>query len=211
MIKKINEPVQLHEGFPENNIAKAYTYLYVLISYLLCFGTTIFVPVDPGYKMLLEQSMEAGLKTPAASLFFTLCFAALFFLQYKLAGHINKKKALFILILVGVVYFISMPFFSSDVFLYTFKGKIQAELALNPYEPVPYFDTPYVYLSPWIFVPLAYGPLTNLVFKVFYSPALSPFMNMYILKTVFLVFFAATIGFAFKYCTERNFVFFVRF
>ncbi|MCK5055980.1 MAG: hypothetical protein KAT34_04955 [Candidatus Aminicenantes bacterium] len=208
MIKKIGEPVQLRKDFSENNMAKAYSYFYVLISYLLCFGTTLFVPVDPGYKMLLQQSMDVGLKTPAASLFFTLCFAALFFLQYKLAGLINKNKALFLLILVAVVYFISMPFFSSDVFLYTFKGKIQAELALNPYEPVAYFDTPYLLLSPWIFVPLAYGPLTNLVFKVFYFSDLSPFLNMYVLKTVFLIFFAAMIGFAFKYCAERNFVFF---
>lgn len=209
MINKVSEPGKLNTGTPTNNLVKVYTYLYVLITYILCFATTIFVPVDPGYKMLLKQSQEIGLKTPAAALFFSLCLLLLFFLQYKLIGSFTKKKALFILILVAVVYFVSLPFFSSDVFLYAFKGKIQAELSLNPYEPVKYFETPYIYLSPWALVPLAYGPLANFVFKIFYFKGLSPFMDMYILKAVFLVFFIAILWLAYKVCLEKNFVFFI--
>jgi hypothetical protein len=167
------------------------------------------VPVDPGYKMLADPGNGIGLKTPLASLFFTFCFILLFFLQYKLAASIDKKKALFVLILVGVVYFISMPFFSSDVFLYVFKGKIQATMSLNPYEPVTYFDTPYIYLSPWIFVPLAYGPLANLVFKAAYIEGLSPFLNMYLLKIIFLLFFAAAVRAAYRWSAANNFIFFV--
>lgn len=209
MLENINKPGGLNSHPLRNNLAKGYMYFYILMSYLLCFGFTIFVPVDPGYKILFKQTTEVGWKTPLASLFFTFCFIMLFYLQYKLVGNIDKKRALFILILVGVVYFVSMPFFSSDVFLYTFKGKIQAELSLNPYEPVKYFDTPYIYLSPWIFVPLAYGPLSNLLFKFVYFKSLSPFMNMYIMKTVFLFFFAAIIWIAYRSSSEKNFIFFV--
>ncbi|MCK4763074.1 MAG: hypothetical protein KAW12_12840 [Candidatus Aminicenantes bacterium] len=184
--------------------AKLYMYLYIIITCLLCFGATVFLPLDPGYKRLLEQPTKILLKTPMAALFFTFCFVMLFFLQFKLTETINKKKAVLILIIVGIIYFVSMPFFSSDIFLYTFKGKIQAELSLNPYEFVKYFDTPYQYLSPWVFVPLAYGPLTNLVFKTFYFQGLSPVANMYVLKAVFLLFYAGTVLMVYKYLQREN-------
>lgn len=158
--------------------------------------------------MLLTESGKIGLKTPLAALFFSLCFIILFLLQYKLTDTLDKKKTLLFLIFAAAVYFISMPFFSSDVFLYSFKGKIQAELALNPYEPIKYFDTPYIYLSPWIFVPLAYGTAANFIFKITYVKSLSPFLNMYILKLVFLAFYASLTWLAYKVCSEKNFVFF---
>lgn len=209
MRKKLKKPAKLTGSISVDNQEKIFAYLYILITYLLCLGSSIFTPVDKGYKMLLNETGKIGLKTPLAALFFTACFIALFILQHKLTDTIGKKKALLFLVFAAAVYFISMPFFSSDVFLYSFKGKIQAELALNPYEPIKYFDTPYIYLSPWIFVPLAYGTAANFIFKITYIESLSPFLNMYILKLVFLAFFAGLTWLAYRVCSEKNFVFFV--
>jgi len=169
--------------------------LYLLSSTLLYYATSIFTPIEKGYKLILNNGKPGISNNLLAFFSFSLIFFALFVLHTKIGNSTSNKYTYIVLILIIILFFSSFPFFSGDIFLYSFKAKILLEKGISPYTHAPPDLSIYRYLSVWTNTSTAYGPLSFLLFKISYIRSFSPFMNMFVLKFIFFIFFLLTLLF----------------
>ena len=184
-----------------------YSLLYLLFSIFLYLFTLFFTPIEKGYRLILKEGDSGYSSETLAFLFLTIIFIVLFYFQNKLY-EVKPNKIIYVLsFLIIMLFFSAYPFFSGDIFLYIYKGKILLEKGISPYSFVPPDQSIYRLLSVWTHTPTAYGPFSAFIFKYLYIKSFSPFINMYIFKLFFILNFVLLIIFLNK--IKTNYVFYL--
>lgn len=143
-----------------------FTYLFLAIStWVYSYGFVDFNltlsshPYVLSFVSLVQQL--ALFNRPLSLLFYLILISAFFGIYYFVLAHPPKSTPWKLLVILGLIFSLSYPLLSSDVFKYLFSAKTVIEYGANPHLVAPQVFEGDLWLRfmRWIHTPSPYGPL----------------------------------------------------